>query len=297
MIPRENGLGRIARRLWGTVAGRGDAGERELAAVEPLNTRGRDTLPVRDDGSVRVGKVQIAGATDDDIQALLTFQYAMTLSHPGVDRLELARRALAENEPSSAIAAAANAVGVDVAEQNAVIGKAFARLGHLDKAKNFYTQALEHDPAPVSIGEYGTLLVGMGQHDEARRLLEDALERDPNLHRARGALGLVHEAEGRYQDASETLHTALAGEYENSGLLSHYIAVAAATERLHDAEPIVRAFADFYPGSRDIACHHAEVLLALNRAAEARERLELLALAHPDDTRVTDLLTQAEARD
>ena len=132
----------------------------------------------------------------------------------------------------------------------------------------------------------------MNRTAEARPLLEMALQETPDDDAVRGALGLVLLTEGRHEEAFSHFRSALQSGFEHTALLRPFLETARALGRLEEAEPVLAAFADFYPGNMDIAAEHVALLIALGRIQEARERADMIRMLNPDHEKTLALLRQ-----
>ena len=261
----------------------------EVGDIVPLNMRMPEHCPREPDGALQLGKLRIDGLSDEEYEEFLVYQYCVLACHPGQDRLARARDALASKNNEAAYALAYEAVGVDECERRRLMASALARLGRLDQAEQAYREALALRRTPEVEAELGTLLVGMNRSQEAVPLLEHALAEQPNNDRALGALGLVRLQQGDTETGYGLLLKAAAASYDYRGLVKPLVAAAQALERLDEIEPVVRGFAEFYPGDLDLACDHAEVLIALGRHDQARQRLEMVHVFDPENARAKDL--------
>jgi spore maturation protein CgeB/ubiquinone/menaquinone biosynthesis C-methylase UbiE/Tfp pilus assembly protein PilF len=266
----------------------------EVAELTPLNMRDPERFPRNPDGSLTMGRLTIDEVSAEEYEDFLVYQYAVIACKPGLDRLAEAREALMQGNSEAALACAAEAVGVDAFERVAIMAKALARLGRLEQAEAAYREALSRREDPALAGEYGILLLGMNRIAEARPFLDRSLEADPGQDRVQGALGLALLHEKRYDEAFERFRTALESDYGNLSLMSAFITVAGTLDRLEDAEPLVRRFAEFYPGNMDLACDHAALLMKTGSAEAARHALEQARALDPENARVLHLLLEIE---
>jgi glycosyltransferase involved in cell wall biosynthesis/SAM-dependent methyltransferase/Tfp pilus assembly protein PilF len=272
-----------------------DAGM-QVAQLAPLSAAGPEKLPRQEDGSVKLGKLHYHNLTDDEYNDLLVYQYLIVGCKPGVDRLARARQALDIENNEAAYALALDAVGVDEVERHQIAAKALARMGQLEQAEQHYQHALKLKPNAINVaGEYGILLVAMNRVSEAKPLLERTLDEKQGSDRVLGAMGLVLLTEGRHAEAFDCFGRALEANYDNISLLRHYIDTAELLGRNADAEPLVRRFAEFYPGKTELACEHAKLLLELGRMEEARDRLEMVLLLSPRNQPAQDLLKKLDS--
>ena len=253
----------------------------EVAELHPLNIYDAQRLPRNPDGSLSLGKITIHDLDDAEYEEFLVYQWVAMAVKPGLDRLAPAREALEANDNEAAFAHAVDAVGVDEFERRHIMAKALARMGDLQKAEQCYRDVLAMRAAPDVEGEYGILLIGMNRVGDAKAYLERALKAKPDHDRVQGAMGLACLAGERYEDAYGYLQGALQANFEHVSLLKPFVDVAGMLGRFEDAEPLVRDFAEFYPGNPDLACEHAAVLMALERFDAARERLDTILLLSP----------------
>ncbi len=264
----------------------------EALKIAPLSKLSEDRFPRNPDGSVTLHKLTLHEVSDAEYEEFLVYQYLVLAGHPGVDPLADARRALEQQRNEDALLLAVDAHGAEEADQRRLMAKAFARLGKLDRAEKMYVESLERRPNPQVEGEYGILLLGMNRMSEAKPLIERARAACPGDTRVQGAMGLILMTENRLEEAFEAFHQALSADFESPGLLPHYIAVGRSLERLGDVEPLVKAYAEFFPGNLSFACAHAEVLTELGREAEARSVLETILLFSPENPEAGALLAR-----
>jgi tetratricopeptide (TPR) repeat protein len=185
-----------------------------------------------------------------------------------------------------------DAVGVDPGAQRRIIAKSLARMGQLEKADQYFQEALEYDDDPTLLGEYGTLLLGMNRGEEAKPYLEKALAALPEDPRIRGAMGLLHMAREELQEAYDDILFALRDGYDQLPLLGHGLALARALGRHEELLDIATGYADFYPGDLDLACECAAFLFDAGQHDQARQRLDTILLFAPTHERAQALLAQ-----
>lgn len=262
----------------------------EVGEIHPLNIFDRQLLPRNPDGSLTLGKVTIGDVSDAEYEEFLVYQYVVSACKPGLDRLTPARRALESSDNQTAFALAADAVGVNEAERRRIMGKAAARLGDLVQAERYYREALEMSGDSAVAGEYGILLIAMNRVVEAKPYLARGLGLEPGHDRMLAAMGLVLLSEGNHEEAFAHMKRALEANYEHTGIMRPFLDLAVSLERLTEAEPIVRGFAEFYPGNLELSCDYAELLSALGRKREARDRIEQVLALSPDHGRARVLL-------
>jgi len=254
----------------------------EAVEIQPLSMIGPAAVPRGKNGEVRLHKIVLNDATDEEIEDLRTYQYVVLACKIGADRLEGARTALAEGRNEAALAMAMDAIGVDRFEQRRIAAKALARLGELLKAEQCYREALVLREDPGVMGEYGTLLLGMNQPGSARVYLDRCLAAQPDNARALGAMGLLQMSEDRLEEAFASLLGALEMDYGQAALIPHAIALARALGRTGEAIDRLRAYADYYTGDLDLACSCAELLIETGHREEARQRVDMVRMFAPD---------------
>lgn len=263
----------------------------DVLRLAPLSMAGQDRCPRQPDGSLRLGQITIGRPDAAHYEALLTYQYLIVAGHPGGDRLAPARRALEEGRPSLALLQAEAAAGVDEAERLRLTAKAHARMGQTAQAAARLEKAHALRPDdPVVAGEYGIILVAASRPGDARPLLELGMSADPDNMRLRGALGLAYLAGGDHASAFAFLRVVLEGSFEHAALVGPFLAAAHGAQQLTAAAPVVRAYADFYPGNLDLSCVYARLLAAMGHADEAVERLETATAFSPDHEEARALL-------
>jgi hypothetical protein len=82
------------------------------------------------------------------------------------------------------------------------LGAALAERGNAAAARTVYTQAVRaHPHAAAPHASLGTLLVDDGEHALALEHFDAALERDPGCREAHRGIAIVHERDGRRDDA------------------------------------------------------------------------------------------------
>ena len=268
----------------------------EAAEIQPLSIAGPEALPRQADGSVRLNKIQLNALSEEEYENLRVYQYLALACKPGRDRLEPARTALASNDNETAVALAADAVGVDPFEQRRIIAKALARIGTLKEAEAYYREALEYREDPEVMGELGTLLIAMNRVGEAKGFVERALAALPDHARVQAAMGLLLMMEGQSEAALERLLFALRDSYDHPALVSHALELARALGRSSEIIELVGGYADFYPGNLDLACAYAALLADAGRIEEARRKLDTVLLfdpAHAGANRILGEIDQA----
>ncbi|HPO13168.1 MAG TPA: glycosyltransferase [Candidatus Hydrogenedentes bacterium] len=269
----------------------------EVAHIGPLNIQAPEKLPCNPDRSLSLHKLTMEGITDEEYEQFLVYQWVVLACHPGVDRLEKARKALDLQHDEAAYLLAADAVGVDERDRHHLMAKALVRLGRLDEAETNYREALKGSETPGLLAEYGTLLVGMNRPSEAKPWLEKALATDAANHRALGALGLVMLAEGNQLGAFEYFKKTLSSNFDQHALVKPFVELAQHLNRREEVEPILRGFVDFYSGNLELIYLYAALLIDLKRCTEAREHIDTLLLFEPANAQALELMKQVNSQE
>ena len=263
----------------------------QLLRISPLSFVDEKRLPRDAAGAIRIGRVTIEPLNDADAADLRTYQYLLIAGHPGADRLERARLALDMGENEAALRLAEQSYGADPFDQSALMAKAAARLGELELAQRLYVKSLSLRPDDPDVStELGILLVAMNRYDEAAPRLEKAIAHDPANDRAAGALGLVYMARGKDEAAFGLLHEACSASLDNVPLLLALCEVAGRLGRHSEIVDVMRRYADFYPANADIGCDFAELLVHVDEAEEAAQRLKSLLFLVPSNDRARRML-------
>lgn len=267
----------------------------EPLCIQALSYVTEEQLPRDKDGCVMLGRAKFQTLDEQDYSDLRTYQYLVIAGKPGVDRLAKARAALNIKENEAALLLAEEARGVDECDRRKVMAVASARLGQLTNAERLYREALSsrEDDAEAA-GELGILYIAMNRAGEAKPLLEKAHAADPDNERVTGALGLCHLIDGQCEAAFNCFVTALDSSYDGASLVPHLVAVATQLGRLSEVEGLVRRYADFHAGDKTLAYCHADLLAALGRKAEARERMEMTLLLSPNDAGALERLARLD---
>ncbi|MBI1320407.1 MAG: glycosyltransferase [Candidatus Hydrogenedens sp.] len=269
----------------------------EVLVSEPLSSKTENRTPRNEDGSVTIGKLTLHGVSDQEYEELHTYQHLLVAGLPGVDRMGRAWDAFRGGEYETAYALAFDATGSTMRDRYFLMARALAKLGKLADAAEVYDLNLDVYADPEAAAEFGILLVAMDQAAKARPLLEFALDTDPAHARARGALGLLDWQEGQADTGFEHLRVAAEASFDHASLAVPLAEAARACGRLDEALPLLRGYADFYPGNVSIVVALAAALADTGDTYEARAKLEELQLFHPADTAVKAALDSLNARE
>ncbi|MFP4501914.1 MAG: glycosyltransferase [Candidatus Hydrogenedentota bacterium] len=268
----------------------------DVIKLAPLSCATEDQAPRDADGNLRFGHVFFDQPDAQTYEDLRTYQHVALAANPNVDRLAGARAALEEGDVSTAIDLAENACAVDEAERRRILAKACARLGQVDRVITHFEAARQHKPDDLELaGEYGMALIAINRIAQAQPLLEQALAAHPGNARFTGALGLIDLSNGNHDSAYTRLRAALNASFEHRTLVAPFISAAEAAGRATDAEDLVHAFAEFYPGDITLACSYARLLALLGRRGDARERLALALTLDPENEEAQTLLAEIDA--
>ena len=170
------------------------------------------------------------------------------------------------------------------------MARALAKLGRLDAAEERYRSAFDLEQDHEAAAEYGILRLAMNDPAAARHYLERATPHLPGHNRARGALGLVCLQSGAHEEAYALLREAAESSFDHEGLIAALVAAADGAGKLEETLPLVERYVDFYPANPALGCVLASTLIALERVAEARERLDTILIFHPDHAEAVALL-------
>ncbi len=266
----------------------------ELVKLHPLTMWRAETLPRDERGCLRLGKVTIGPLSDEEYEEFLVYQYLVIAGRPGVDRLNPARRALAEGNYQLACTLADEAGNVDETDRTRIMAKALAKLGELDTAETMYRDILRAAPEDVAAqGDLGMVLIAKQQSQDAKPYLEAAYAAEPMNARFAGGLGLIALTEGDTHQALDRFIESLRIDNDNEDMLRHAVALAHESDRFADIEEILQAFCEFRPGHAEMNVEYAGRLLDSGREPEAIERLELVLMMDADNQRAKELLDAA----
>lgn len=95
------------------------------------------------------------------------------------------------------------------------LGLSSEALGKFEDAEQYYRQAVEQNRrqskrSPWPPFNYGSMLVGLGQLEEAEPFLKEAVTNDPGFARAHFKYGVLHEQRGDFEKALSELQRAAA---------------------------------------------------------------------------------------
>lgn len=95
------------------------------------------------------------------------------------------------------------------------LGLTCEALGKFEEAEKYYRQAVEQNRRQSKLSpwppyNYGSMLIGLGQLDEAEPLLKEAVTSDPSFARAHFKYGVLHELRGDFEKALYELQRAVA---------------------------------------------------------------------------------------
>ncbi|MFA6244173.1 MAG: glycosyltransferase, partial [Candidatus Hydrogenedentales bacterium] len=255
----------------------------EIVRMEPLSMWSEELLKLDANGYLKLGKATIGPLTDSEYRDYLTYQFLVVAGKRRFNRLALAKRALDAGDTKFALFLAESVKDTCQVERHRVMAIAAAKMGKSELAERLLREATTFPNAPASLnGDLGVLLVAMNRPGEAIEPLTRALSSDPENSRHLGGLGLAHLSLGQYDLAFDNLARALEVDFQNAALTMHLIAAAHATERLRDAEPLVKRFVDFFPGTKEVGLAYAELLRDLGDNAAACDALETVLMLAPD---------------
>lgn len=261
----------------------------EVLHYQPLSLLDADRFPLGTQGEARMGKLTLRDVTPEEYEELRTYQHCVVAGHPGRDRLATARAAMEQGQFESAYVLAEDAFGAPDRDRQFIMARALAKLGRLDAAEERYRSVFDLDHDHEAAAEYGILRLAMNDPATARHYLERAIPHLPGHNRARGALGLVCLQAGDHELAYALLKEAAESSFDHEGLIAALVAAADGAGLLEEALPVVERYVDFYPANPALGCVLASTLIALERGAEARERLDTILIFHPGHAEATAL--------
>lgn len=172
-----------------------------------------------------------------------------------------------------------------------LLGVAYRGNGELDAAEQHFRNALSVAPHALSARlDLVQMLTARGEIGEARTLIEEALQRDPNERATLRALGQLEAGSRNWQRAAETgaalrkAHPDDAFGYQLGGM------VAQASGDTRSATQAFQCAADLAPESTPALAALVGSLVADGRADAALERLRSAVRRHPDDPWMQRLL-------
>lgn len=263
----------------------------EIVRMEPLSMWSAEHLPRDENGCLRLGKATVGPLTDGEYRDYLTYQFLVVAGKKGFNRIALAKRALEAGDPAFALMLAESVADAENIERQRVMAIAAAKMGNTDLAERLLRDAIARPSSPASLqGDLGLLLIAANRPAESVEPLEHALASDPENARFAGGLGLARFGMGAYDAAFGHLARALDIDFHNAQLTMHLVAAARAAGRLPEAEPIVKRYVEFYPGTKEVSFAYAELLRDTGRLDAARDALDTLLMLAPDYEPAIDLL-------
>ena len=171
---------------------------------------------------------------------------------------------------------------------------ALHREGDVAAALAAYDKLLERWPLHADTLHYsGVLLYQMGQLEEAQRI-EHSLESEPRSADAWCNLGLVFQAQGRYDKALSALNEALRHQPRNPAILNNRVGLLLAAGRVADAEATARRALVLAPNDATTHYHMALCQQAQGRNDEALASVERALRADPNAVAPAGLKAQIE---
>ncbi len=165
------------------------------------------------------------------------------------------------------------------------------------EAEESFKRASEFDPLSLVIQAHRALVPYFaGNFDEAQSRASAALELEPHFAETHWVLGWIYEGQGRYQEALQSLQTALQYGGENPSILADVGFLHAHLGDAQRAREIVVRLENEFPRPHPAASSLARVYLALGEHAKANAWLEDAVEARDlmlpwacADTRYTDM--------
>ncbi|HYC72053.1 MAG TPA: tetratricopeptide repeat protein [Opitutaceae bacterium] len=202
--------------------------------------------------------------------------------------------------PAEAIARYRESLALDPAQAAAHnnLGNLLFAAGRGEEAGRHFAEAVRLQPEFAGArNSYGNWLLEAGRPAEALAQFGEAFRQEPgsaeyrfNAGNACAALGRFEEAAGHFREAAR-IDPAHAEARNNLGNV--LLELGRLPEALAAFEAALRLRADYFEPRRTLALLY---LLHLNRPAEARAHLEVLARARPGDREIAEALARAAGR-
>ncbi len=169
---------------------------------------------------------------------------------------------------------------------------------HSDAAASF-EKSLKVDPKRVATSlDYAALLQRhLHRPDDARRVLEAAIERSPDAVEARLGLARLLKATGKLPDAATAAKEAVRIAPENLTALTTAAEIEQLAGRYASARVYLAKAREVSPQTTSLACKLAWLLLSEGKSAEATAELETVLKDHPDNADALTLLGDILALD
>lgn len=169
---------------------------------------------------------------------------------------------------------------------------------HAEAAANF-EKSLKIDPKRVATAlDYSALLQRHLQRpDDACRVLQTAIERNPTSTEARLGLARLLKANGKLNEAADAAHEAVRVAPNDLTVLTTAAEMEQAAGHYASARTYLAKAREISPQTASLACSLAWLLLSEGKAAEATAELESALKTHPDNADVLTLLGDILALD
>ena len=131
-----------------------------------------------------------------------------------------------------------------------------------------------------------------GRRPEAMRLFRKALSHDPQCRSAHMGMGLLHEREGKLEQALEHLRQAMGGSVAERGISILAAKLMQRSGRLAEAESLLRRLISEYPDQSGLTTSLSEVLRAQQRFDDAVTFLEGRLVSRPEDVEACEQLAR-----
>lgn len=168
-----------------------------------------------------------------------------------------------------------------------------------NEAAASFAKSLAADPkrVPTSIAFAGLLQRHLHRPDDARRVLEECVQRSPESVEARLGLARFYRSIGRHSEATASAKEAVRLAPEDYVALTTAADIEQAAGRFAAARTFIEKARVQRPTDVRLACTMAWLLLCEGKAAEATTQLEAVLKDHPDDADALTLLGDILALD
>jgi tetratricopeptide (TPR) repeat protein len=204
-----------------------------------------------------------------------------------------------QGRPAEAIAAYGEAIrlGPDHAGAHNNLANLLVDAGRFAEAGPHYAEAVRLQPRTAGArNSFGKWLVDAGRPAEALAQLEEAIRLQPDMAEPHFNAGNACAALGRLPAAADYYRAAVrldSGHAEARNNLGNLLLeLDRLPEAMAEFEAALRLRPDYFEPRRTLALL---LLMHLQRPAEARQHLEILARQRPDDREIAEALTRARA--
>lgn len=177
----------------------------------------------------------------------------------------------------------------------AELGNQHAELGEYAKAAAAYREAVKRDPSNADVlKDLGGVLHLLGRSNEAKKALRLCLERDPAMAEAWRNLGVIHTEEAQWALAVECFGQCLALDPAWSDGYGYLSVALEGAERFEEAAEAARKGLEANPSSPHALRRYVQMMISVERQAEAREFIQGLIDAGTRNPDLRDALRELE---